>query len=340
MVEIIAKTLMITVFVAVMMLIVEYFNVQTRGLFLSAIHSSRWRQYLLAAMLGAIPGCLGAFVVVTLFTHRKLSLGALVAAMIATSGDEIFVMLALFPTTALLMTLGLAALGVLSGWLTDTWLPSKLLPTVDADCCGLEVHEAEECRCFPTEKILAQWRDLSPYRATLMASFGLVIFTIITGYLGPAAWGWKRITLLLLMAIGLFIVSTVPDHFLEKHLWRHVAQHHVPRVFLWTLGALAVLAGLIHFVDLRAFVAANPSLVLVTAALVGVLPESGPHLAFVTMFADKIVPLSTLVASSIVQDGHGMLPLLSTSKRAFIVVKVINLIVGLVVGGIMLAVGT
>jgi hypothetical protein len=339
MVEIIAHASMITSFVAVMMLIIEYVNVQTRGLFLSAIQGSRWRQYLLAAILGAIPGCMGAFVVVSLFAHRKVSLGALVAAMIATSGDETFVMLALFPSTAMLMTLGLAVLGVLSGWLTDTWLPPKWIPTVDAGCCGLQVHEVTECHCFPKGKILAQWRDLSPYRATLMVSLAIVVFVIITGYLGPSEWGWKRITLLFVMGAGLFIISTVPDHFLEKHLWRHVAKHHVPRVFLWTFGALAVLAVLMHFIDFGAVVASNHVAVLITAALVGVLPESGPHLVFVTMFADKIVPLSILFASSIVQDGHGMLPLLSTSKRAFVIVKLINLIVGLAVGGLMLAVG-
>jgi hypothetical protein len=167
----------------------------------------------------------------------------------------------------------------------------------------------------------------------------LLIFTIVTGFLGPTAWGWKRVTLLSVMGAGLFIISTVPDHFLDKHLWQHVTRHHVPRVFLWTLGALAVLAVLMRFVDLSAFVAANPSVVLFSAAVVGVLPESGPHLAFVTMFADKIVPLSILVASSIVQDGHGMLPLLSTSKRAFIIVKLINLIAGVAVGGTMLSLG-
>ncbi len=339
MVEIVAKTLMITSFVSVMMLIVDYFNVQTQGMFLSAIRNSRRRQYLLAAALGAIPGCLGAFVVVALFAHRKVSLGALVAAMIATSGDETFVMLALFPATALLLTLGLALVGIVAGRLTDTLLPAKWMPGEKGDCVGLEIHHEDECRCFPKGRILAQWRELSPYRATLMVFLALIIFAFATGSIGPTNWGWKRITLLLVMAAGLFIVSTVPDHFLEKHLWRHVARHHVPRVFLWTFGTLALLTGLMHFVDLRAFVAANPSSVLLTAGLVGMIPESGPHLLFVTGFADKIVPLSILVASSIVQDGHGMLPLLSTSKRAFVIVKLINLAVGLLVGGIMLAAG-
>ena len=339
MVALLEKTLMITAFVAAMMLIIEYFNVLTHGLFLQAIRGSRPKQYLVAALLGAIPGCLGAFVAVALFAHRKISLGALVATMIATSGDETFVMLALFPGTTVLMTAGLAAIGVVAGWLTDTWIPAGLVPEVRDDCCGLEIHEAELPRGLSLRTVVSQWRDMSPYRATLMVSLSLVILAIVVGRIGPMTWGWKRITLLIVMSAGLFIVSTVPDHFLEKHLWRHVAKNHVPRIFLWTGGAIAVITGLMYFINLKAFVADNPWVTMVTASLVGLLPESGPHLLFVTMFSDKIAPLSVLVASSIVQDGHGMLPLLSTSKKAFIVIKLVNLVVGLAVGSLMLAVG-
>ena len=52
---------------------------------------------MLGAFLGVIPGCLGAFAAVSLYSHRNLSFGALVAAMIATSGDEAFVMFSMFP---------------------------------------------------------------------------------------------------------------------------------------------------------------------------------------------------------------------------------------------------
>ena len=44
------------------------------------------------------------------------------------------------------------------------------------------------------------------------------------------------------------------------------------------------------------------------------------------------IPCSTFLASSIVQDGHGMLPLLAESRRAFLKVKTINLVVGLLTG--------
>jgi hypothetical protein len=41
-----------------------------------------------------------------------------------------------------------------------------------------------------------------------------------------------------------------------------------------------------------------------------------------------------LLANSISQDGHGMIPLLAESKRSFIAVKTTNLLVALLVGGI------
>jgi hypothetical protein len=336
-VAILNKSLMITAFVSVMMLVVEYLNVQTSGVFIRAIEGSRWRQYLLAAVLGAIPGCLGAYAVVALYAHRKVSLGALIATMIATSGDETFVMLALFPMTAVLLTLGLTAIGIGAGWISDMLIPANWIPEA-GDCC-LQLHDEEECRCYPSGNILAQWRTPSPYRATLVVSLALFVFALATGHVGPTAWGWKRITLLLVMGLGLFISSTVPDHFLEEHLWRHVAVKHVPRVLAWTAGALAALALLNRFVDLSALVSSNPWQTLAAATGLGVLPESGPHLVFVTMFADKAIPVSILVTSSIVQDGHGMLPLLSTSKRSFFLVKLVNVIFGVIVGGTMLTLG-
>ena len=43
-------------------------------------------------------------------------------------------------------------------------------------------------------------------------------------------------------------------------------------------------------------------------------------------------PFSVLLASSVVQDGHGMLLLLADSRRYFFRVKGINFIVGLLLG--------
>ena len=71
---------------------------------------------------------------------------------------------------------------------------------------------------------------------------------------------------------------------------------------------------------------------LVIAVLIGIIPESGPHLLFLTLFINGTIPFSILIASSIVQDGHGALPLLAESRKSFIYMKGINVVVGFIVG--------
>jgi hypothetical protein len=56
----IAKSVMITGIVAVMILAVEYANVRTREVMLQTLSRTRWRQGVVAVLLGATPGCLGA----------------------------------------------------------------------------------------------------------------------------------------------------------------------------------------------------------------------------------------------------------------------------------------
>jgi hypothetical protein len=333
-VDVLQQALMITGFVGVMMLVIEYVNVQTRGLWQDRVGASRFAQYGLAVLLGATPGCLGAFAVVAMYSHRVVSLGALVAAMIATSGDEAFVMFALFPETALMLTGILIAVGILGGWLTDVFL-SKRVSTGRITCDKLETHNTETCECFPRGMILKQWRELSIARGILVAALLLFLFGLATGSVGPSEWDWKRVSLMIVSFVGLFIVSTVPEHFLQEHLWKHVARQHIHRVFLWTLGALFVTHLISAYMHLDGVIQANQLLVTLVAALVGVIPESGPHLLFATMFAKGVVPFSVLLTSSIVQDGHGMLPLLADSRRVFLMVKGINLVVGIAVGTIL-----
>lgn len=228
--ESLSHALMITGFVFAMMLVIEYLNVLTQGVWQHGLSGNRWRQYLLAAFLGATPGCMGAFAVVALYSHRVVSLGAVVAAMIATSGDESFVMLTMIPGTAGFIFLLLLLVGIAAGALTDTLFGKKVVNRSE-EYHGLELHEEEACECFPRGEIVKQWKNCSLSRGVLFLALTLFIFGLLAGNLGPPSWNWVRITFLLISAVGLFIVATVPDHFLETHLWEHVAKTHVPRVF-------------------------------------------------------------------------------------------------------------
>ena len=337
-ISVVKHALMITAFVGVMMLVIEYINVLTQGQWQERLSHRHWGQYFLAAFLGATPGCLGAFAVVAMYSHRSLSVGAVVAAMIATSGDESFVMFAMFPKTAFLLTGVLFVVGVLSGALTDRILGRYLTARLSCET-DFSVHEEEHCRCFPRGQVAAQWKHCSATRGSLALSLILFLLALVAGQLGPPQWNWIRVSLVLVSSVALFIVGTVPDHFLEEHLWRHVVRGHVPRVFLWTLGALVVLHLIVDRWQIGDLIQQGQWIVLAIAGLIGLVPESGPHLIFVTMFAKGVVPFSVLLTSSIVQDGHGMLPMLAHSRRAFLTIKLINLFVGLLVGALLMEIG-
>jgi len=340
MIEVLRETIVITGFVFVMMLVIEYVNVLTSGAWRSVLAKNRWGQYALAAGLGLIPGCLGNFAVVAMYSHRLLSLGAVVAAMIATSGDEEFVMLALVPRQALLIFGLCFAIGVLVGALTDAIAKRRF--AADPLCCdGLAVHEDIERANFDIAQIRQRWADCTAARGILAAGLALLIAAALFGWIEPEDWSPVRVLLIVSSAIALFIVATVSDHFLEEHLWRHVAKRHLAGIFLWTLGALVAMHLLLDRAqfDVAGAVERGKWIVLVLACLIGLIPESGPHLIFVTLFARGAIPFSILLASSIVQDGHGMLPMLAQSRRTFAVIKAINFVVGLAVGAAVLALG-
>ncbi len=340
MIDVIRETVVITGFVFVMMLVIEYVNVLTSGAWQSVLARNRWTQYALAAALGLIPGCLGNFAVVAMYSHRILSLGAVVAAMIATSGDEEFVMIALVPKQAMLVFGICFALGVLSGAAVDA--VARRRRGSETFCCdGLEVHARIEGALFDRAMIVRQWRDCTAARGVLAVSLVLLIAGVVFGQVEPEGWNSVRVMLLISSAIAFFIVATVSDHFLDEHLWRHVAKRHLPSIFLWTLGALVAMYLLLDRAqfDAAGAVARGKWIVLAAACLIGLIPESGPHLVFVTLFARGAIPFSILLASSIVQDGHGMLPMLAQSRRTFVTVKVINFVVGLAAGAAALALG-
>jgi len=323
---------MISMFVFVMMILVDYINVLTRGGMSTALKGGRSRQYFMTSFLGATPGCLGSFMNVSMYMRGLLTFGAMAGGMIATSGDEAFVMLTMFPDKAILLFGLLFIIGIISAWFIDK-IADALHIVPCAGCEAHDIHRAkEECRLLSFKEILMQFKKLSFVKFLLLALFIIFIYAFISGIVGPQEWGWKRVTFVTLSVLATLIILSVPNHYLEEHIWEHIAKRHLWRVFLWSLGALLVVNIGLKFWDLDAFVKAHMFWVLLVASLVAIVPESGPHLIFVMMFAQGIIPFSVLLASSIVQDGHGLLPLLSYSVKDTVLIKMFNLGVGLLIG--------
>lgn len=329
--EIFKHALVITVFVIIMMLLIEYLTVQSRGRWHGRFEKYPLLQILFAALLGLTPGCLGVYMVVSLYVHRIFHFAALSTAMIATSGDEAFIMFAMIPGQAVFVMLVLFVIALFSGIIIYLFPMGKRKMKLTVNHMQLHEHE-KDCQVIIPGQVIAQIRHISFERAVLISGGIIFIVLLLSGDIGPETWDWKRITFLIVTIFELFIALTVPDHFLVKHLWGHVIRKHFLRVFAWTFGAFLVIHVGLEFLHLEDLVRENLFSILILAVLVGVIPESGPHILFITLYATGNIPLSILLASSITQDGHGSLPLLAETRRDFLRMKVVNLLLGLIVG--------
>ncbi len=347
---ILKQSIMITSFVLAMMLIIEYINVRSRGKWAKPFKQKGWLQILSAALLGLIPGCLGTYTAVSLYAHRIFGFAGLVTAMVATSGDEAFFMLSVIPENAFILFGIIFLIAILTGSIIYAIMRNKSLMKLSGN--HLQLHEQEaDCICFSPREIGRQLKHISFQRAIIIAGLVLFIFGILIGEFGHSHdfdnlinphghhhdheegnWNWINVSFLLISMISLFIIITVNDHFLEDHLWNHIIKKHFAKIFLWTLLALVVLHYINEYIDVREWARANFYIMLLIAVLVGIIPQSGPHFIFVLMFAEGTIPFSILLANSIVQDGHGSIPLLAESGKSFVMMKLVNIIIGLIFG--------
>ena len=338
--------ILITGLVIIMMMLLEYINVTSGGRMASSLRRSRFGQVALGGLLGVLPGCVGGFATVSMYSHGMISFGALIAMMIASSGDEAFVMLAMFPGKALIIFAALLVVGIAAGLLVDA-LYKGHKPHRHGCNTNFEIHGGHH-------GIEASWSNLKKpgwQRIVLLVGIAAFIVALALGMLEHDHEGeagghlhifdeyWINLLFAVCSLFVLWFTAVGGEHFVQDHLWNHVIKKHFLSIFLWSFGALLAIGIAMHYFDLEALVKGNIPFMILLAVLIGLIPESGPHLIFVTLFAGGMIPFSVMMASCISQDGHASLPLLAESKGGFVRAKIINALVAAAVGYALFACG-
>jgi hypothetical protein len=128
-------------------------------------------------------------------------------------------------------------------------------------------------------------------------------------------------------------------HFFKAHIWKHVFMKHIPKIFLWLFFSLLIISFLNEYIQLSDMIFKHKIATMMIAALVGLLPISGPNLLFMTLYLQGSIPFSILLVNSIIQDGHGLLPIMGYSLEDALKIKIFNIVFGLAIGFILLAFG-
>ena len=352
------ETLHISFFVMVVLMLMEYwelFRMRVRtlkgkgtakaGETSSGKQRAVFGQLLFAAALGLVPGCVGGFMVVSLYAHKVLGFGAVVAASFTALGDDAFRMFSSEPGFTLALEAALFVLAVPVGWLSSRMFRNAAW--AEGMACKVEWHgDAAACpspekaavsgkrggRLFPAGFFRRRLQEWSLSKVLLSALIALYGFSLLGGLHfhehGPGVqavhWDFEHALFFFLSLSALVLVVFSDEHFLQEHLWRHLLRKHFPSIFLWTLGTLYIIGALEATIDLQAWISADSGrlvLLFVLAVIVGWIPQSGPHFLFAQLYFSGSLPLGVFLANAVVQDGHTSLMLVAQSRKAYVALK-------------------
>ncbi len=306
----------------------------------------KW-QVPVAALLGALPGCGGAIVVITHYVRGHVGFGAVLAVLTATMGDAAFLLLARDPAAgAGIFVMGFAV-GTVAGLLVE------------------KIHGPGFMRrpsgvAMPSEKRRASlpWlvRPLNGAWVALMVP-GLVLGVLAAFQVDTdAVFGTAFLpepTLWIGVAGSVLAVAMWANN-PSGSLAANVAEAVDPKagdcgrppvatgdriiadtnfVTAWVVLAFLAYELGVHVtgVDLQSVFAVWAPLVPLIGVILGLLPGCGPQVVVTTLYLSGVVPLSAQIGNAISNDGDALFPALAVAPRAALVATLYSAVPALIV---------
>ena len=324
----------VTVFVAATLFIYYYLVDRLPQLELSYLKAkSPTLEITFAAILGALPGCGGAIIVVTQFTKKQASFASVVAVLTATMGDAAFLLLAKDPIAALsVISIGVVT-GIISGLIVhvfhaDSFCHPQKAANYAHDCMksNRAIHVGEKLwKCF-----------LAPCVAISL----LIAFNVDFGVFDNAITYFGA----LFAAIAVIIWAFSSEGKTYKQIAAEDEEISPPSKFsriiqdthfvtAWVIASFMLyeIAVSLFGLDLRAWFSEYAIYAPLIAVAIGLLPGCGPQIVITTLYIQGIIPFSALVGNAISNDGDALFPALAMAPKAALIATLYSAIPALLV---------
>ncbi len=285
-----------------------------------------------ASLMGAMPGCGGAIIVITQFVQGKFSFGAVVAVLTATMGDAAFLLLAAEPSTGLLVISVGIAVGMISGIVVDAIHGDSFMRPKKSKLPVACQHQSRQVgnKVSPFIKwqgILWQWLLIPAACIAILYSFQIDVdqaFNLSSGTFNTIG------SCLIVVAITLWALSGEVTNYQTvvaedskvntRNLFQKVAQD-TNFVASWVILAFLLFELLIHFsgVDLQAMFRQLGSLTPLIAIFIGLLPGCGPQILITSLYLSGAIPLSAQLGNAMSNDGDALFPAIALAPKMAIV---------------------
>lgn len=269
----------------------------------------------LASVLGAMPGCGGAVVVVAAYSSGNVSMGAVVAALTATMGDAAFLLIAKRPDVALVLLPIAFSTGIITGYIVDLF---------DKRNYGTENRSIAIQRIGRTRV-----RD---YLYAALALPGLVFGVLALAQLefeGLVATFVTAISLIGI-ALGMLIWAASPLKAMTNSEDSPLTRMTEETSFItaWVILAFLLFEYAYNFtgLDLEAMFSTVGVLLPLIAILIGFIPGCGPQILVTTFYINGLVPFAALLGNSIANDGDALFPAIALNPRAALLATIYSAI--------------
>ncbi|MEM9878303.1 MAG: putative manganese transporter [Pseudomonadota bacterium] len=310
----------VTVFVALTLLIfysVEHvLKIDTGKL----LEDYKHYQIPLAAVLGALPGCGGAIMVMTQYSIGRIGFGGVVAVLTSTMGDAAFLLLATEPTTGLAIIAVSVCIGTVFGYIVEAIHGYDFLAVSNTDAR----HQAPPP--FEFRKLNLPWLLL--LIPGIAFGFLTAFQTDVDALLGlPGLELWLGVTGAILSLALWFInpssTASVINRTDKQTLGRVWDQTTTDTCFVtvWVIIAFLLFEMTVLWTgwDLKAAFGTVGAYMPLVGVLIGFLPGCGPQVLTTGLYLQGVIPLSAQLANSISNDGDALFPALAIAPRASII---------------------
>ena len=282
----------------------------------------------IAAFLGAIPGCGGAIIVVTQYIQGRISFGSLVAVLTATMGDAAFLILAIEPTTGLLI-FGIGIIvGSISGYIIDF-------------IHGINFMQSETKIEVEFEKINKTFVSNFNFFWLFLFIPGFILGILVAFQIEFVSPAYNSLLVFVasagaILSIFMWSLNPLSDFQCSTDKSRGLLSRVVDTtnfVTTWVISGFLVFEIFMYFtsLDLKIFFDLWLPFVPLVAILFGFLPGCGPQVVVATFYLNGYIPLSAELGNAISNDGDALFPAIALAPKAAILATLYSAIPALVV---------
>ena len=282
----------------------------------------------IASLLGVIPGCGGAIMVMSMFTKNIVSFGAVLAALISTMGDAAFLLIATKPQAALIILPLTFLTGIISGYIAKPFTSNFLNTTKKKVINFSELPENRTSNNF-----------YKLWYAILIPGFLLAVANALNLKFQFYLYGIDVLQIGMFFAafycLLLWVLNPLTDiqmASIHENSYRKVVDTTC-FVTVWVIISFVLFEMINSLTNGQIFdslILFGPFIPLM-AILVGFIPGCGPQIMITSMYVSGQLPMSAQIGNSISNDGDALFPAIAISPKAAILATLYSAIPALVI---------